>query len=80
MHHGVLRIDGWDHLYWEIDFVRMQATRWTAQPDRVWKPEPFPLRRHQDGWEIRMQRASWRRFDDEIGSWLDAQWSSFMAN
>jgi hypothetical protein len=66
MHHGVLRIDGWDHLYWEIDFV--------------WKPEPFPLRRHQDGWEIRMQRASWRRFDDEIGSWLDAQWSSFMAN
>jgi hypothetical protein len=79
---GPVRIDGWDeHLYWEIDFVGMKATRWAAQPDRDWTRQQFPIRRERGAWEIKLQGAcSWRRFDDEVARQLEAMWRRFAAN
>ena len=81
-HGGVVRIDGWDeHLYWEIDFVGMKAKRWTELPDHDWTHQQFPIRRQRGAWEIRLQGAwSWRRFDDDVASQLEAMWGRFAAS
>jgi hypothetical protein len=79
-HGAVVRIEGWDaHLYWEIDFVGMKATRWMEQ-SRGWQQEQFPLRRRSGTWEILLQPAAWRRFDDEVASQLEALWERHTAN
>ena len=81
-HGGVLRIDGWDeHLYWEIDFIGMKATRWMELSDDDWAQEQFPIRRQDGAWEIQVHRAArWRRFDDEIASELEVLWGHLAAN
>ena len=79
---GVVRIDGGgDHLYWEIDFLAMRATRWTERPSHEWQRQQFQLRRSSGAWEIQLQpAAAWWRFDDDVANELETLWQRFTAN